>query len=164
MANAQGATGPVTTEEKRSFVRRVFFGSNFASAGRRISIMISLAAFVATWWFFSSMRGWTPPLGKEADYAFYFNAMLMVVLAIQLVLLVVTSTHGSVGEMTLDTIASVLPAVLGIYYLGLHWGGYEKLPLEQLRYLKMTEVMHIINFVVDLGVTILASSRSMRLG
>ena len=55
--------------------------------------------------------------------------MLYFVLAGQILILVLTSATGRRGEVWLNLIVALAPALLILFALGLHWGNYEVMPL-----------------------------------
>jgi hypothetical protein len=122
--------------------------------GRRFSMALSVLSAVAIWYFFMQMRGWTPPEGQELDYSTYVHWALLGYLALQLIVLIPTSGSGATGETWLDTFTSLLPLLLVLYVLMLHWSNLERLPLEQLRYAKSTMGVMAIDFVVDFWVAV----------
>jgi hypothetical protein len=129
-----------------------FLGHIFS--GRRISMVLSLLAALVIWYFFMQMRGWTPPPGGEVDYSTYVHWFLLGYLAIQLIFLIPNSGAGSLGQTWLDTFTSLLPLLVVLYVLMLHWSNLERLPLEQLRYAKSTMGVMAIDFIVDFWVAV----------
>jgi hypothetical protein len=128
--------------------------------GRRFSMVMSLLAAVVIWYFFMHMRGWTPPAGEEVDYSTYVHWFLLGYLAIQLIVLIPTSAAGSTGEVWLDTFTSLLPLLVVLYVLTLHWSNLERLPLEQLRYAKSTMGVMGLDFVVDFWVAVATQNQA----
>jgi len=128
--------------------------------GRRFSMLLSLLTAVVIWYFFMQMRGWTPPTGEEVDYSTYVHWFLLAYLAIQLIVLIPTSAVGSTGEVWLDTFTSLLPLLLVLYVLMLHWSNLERLPLEQLRYAKSTMGVMAIDFIVDFWVAVATQNQA----
>lgn len=128
--------------------------------GRPLSMLLSLIAAVVIWYFFMHMRGWTPPVGAEVDYSTYVHWFLLCYLAIQLIVLIPTSAAGSTGETWLDTFTSLLPFLIVLYVLMLHWSNLERLPLEQLRYAKSTLGVMGLDFVVDFWVAVATQNQS----
>jgi hypothetical protein len=135
------------------FVGRFLFG-------RPLSMVLSLLAAVVIWYFFMQMRGWTPPVGAEVDYSTYVHWALLGYLAIQLIVLIPASGAGSTGETWLDTFTSLLPVLVVLYVLMLHWSNLERLPLEQLRYAKSTMGVMGLDFVVDFWVAVATQNQS----
>jgi hypothetical protein len=135
------------------FIGQFFFG-------RRFSMSLSLLTAVAIWYFFMQMRGWTPPAGQELDYSTYVHWALLGYLALQLIVLIPTSGTGSTGEIWLDTFTSLIPLLLVLYVLMLHWSNLERLPLEQLRYAKSTMGVMAIDFVVDFWVAVMNQNQA----
>jgi hypothetical protein len=135
------------------FIGQFFFG-------RRFSMSLSLLTAVAIWYFFMQMRGWTPPAGEELDYSTYVHWALLGYLALQLIVLIPTSGTGSTGEVWLDTFTSLIPLLLVLYVLMLHWSNLERLPLEQLRYAKSTMGVMAIDFVVDFWVAVTTQNQT----
>jgi hypothetical protein len=115
---------------------------------------------VVIWYFFMQMRGWTPPVGAEVDYSTYVHWALLGYLAIQLIVLIPASGAGSTGETWLDTFTSLLPFLVVLYVLMLHWSNLERLPLEQLRYAKSTMGVMGLDFVVDFWVAVATQNQS----
>ncbi|MBO0755208.1 MAG: hypothetical protein J2P54_05075 [Bradyrhizobiaceae bacterium] len=122
--------------------------------GRRFSMLLSVMTAVVIWYFFMQMRGWTPPVGAELDYSTYVHWALLGYLALQLVVLIPNSGTGHTGETWLDTFTSLIPLLLVLYVLMLHWSNFERLPLEQLRYAKSTLGVMAIDFIVDFWVAV----------
>jgi hypothetical protein len=127
--------------------------------GRPMSMVLSLAAAGVIWIFFMHMRGWMPPAGEEVDYSTYVHWFLLGYLAIQLIILIPTS-DSTLGETWLDTFTSLLPLLLVLYILMLHWSHLETLPLEQLRYAKSTLGVLALDFVVDFWVAVAAQTHA----
>ncbi len=144
----------ISLANEPGLVRLIMLGRNTAGLGRRLSLALSILAAISLWFFFIKMPGWKPPTGEELDYSTYFHWLLLIYLALQLILLIPTSAGGSRGEVWLDTFASLVPFVLIVYVLVLHWGQYETLLLEQLRYAKSTAGVMGIDFFVNFGVAI----------
>jgi len=119
-------------------------------------MFLSVLAAVGIWVFFIRMRGWAPPAGEEASYSTYFHWLLLAFLALQLTMLVFATRDGTTGEVWLDTITSLIPMLLAIYVLALHWGHHAELPLEQLRYAKSVSIVMAIDFLVDFAITLRA--------
>jgi hypothetical protein len=128
--------------------------------GRPLSMALSLLATAAIWQFFMHMRGWMPPAGEEVDYSTYVHWFLLGYLAIQLIILIPNSADSGLGEAWLDTFTSLLPLLLVLYVLTLHWSHLETLPLEQLRYAKSTLGVLVLDFVVDFWVAVAAQAHS----
>jgi len=128
--------------------------------GRPLSMALSLAATVAIWFFFLRMRGWMPPAGEEVDFSTYFHWFLLGYLAIQLIILIPNSAGSGLGEAWLDTFTSLLPLLLVVYVLMLHWNHLETLPLEQLRYAKSTMGVMALDFIVDFWVAVAAQAHA----
>jgi hypothetical protein len=128
--------------------------------GRRFSMALSVVTAVAIWYFFMQMRGWTPPVGEEVDFSTYVHWFLLGYLAIQLIVLIPTSGAGSTGEVWLDTFTSLIPLLLVLYVLMLHWSNLERLPLEQLRYAKSTMGVMAIDFIVDFWVAVATQNQT----
>jgi len=128
--------------------------------GRPLSMALSLLATGAIWFFFLHMRGWMPPAGEEVDFSTYVHWFLLGYLAIQLIILIPTSGESSLGEAWLDTFTSLLPLLLVLYVLMLHWNHLEALPLEQLRYAKSTLGVLALDFVVDFWVAVAAQTHA----
>jgi len=135
------------------FIGQFFFG-------RRFSMVLSVVTAVAIWYFFMQMRGWTPPVGEEVDFSTYVHWFLLGYLAIQLIVLIPTSGAGSTGEVWLDTFTSLIPLLLVLYVLMLHWSNLERLPLEQLRYAKSTMGVMAIDFIVDFWVAVATQNQT----
>jgi hypothetical protein len=129
------------------FILQFFFG-------RRFSMLLSVLSAGVIWYFFMQMRGWTPPEGQELDYSTYVHWALLGYLALQLIVLIPTSGSGNTGETWLDTFTSLIPLLVVIYVLTLHWSNLERLPLEQLRYAKSAMGVMAIDFVVDFWVAV----------
>jgi len=143
---------PIETARRSGAVRRFLFG-------RRLSMVLSTFTAVAIWYFFMQMRGWTPPAGEEVDYSTYVHWFLLGYLAVQLIVLIPASASGgSSGEAWLDTFTSLLPLLLVLSVLMLHWSNLERLPLEQLRYAKSTLGVMGLDFVVDFWVAVAGQS------
>jgi hypothetical protein len=134
-------------------------GRGVAGAGRRLSILMSVLAAVAVWYFFIYMRGWKPTPGTESDMSTYVTWGLLIYLGIQLTLLIWTSTGGGRGEVWLDTVTALIPFVVVFYALVDHWRHLEEMPLEQLRLAKSTALATGIDFIADLGVAIATQRR-----
>jgi hypothetical protein len=130
-----------------------------SSYGRRFSMLLSLMAAVAIWYFFMAMRGWKPVSGLESEISSYVTWGLLIYLGVQLTMLIWTSTGGTRREVWLDTMTSLVPFVLVIYVLVDHWRHLEELPLEQLRLAKSTALTAGIDFMADLGVAIATQRR-----
>jgi hypothetical protein len=128
--------------------------------GRQLSMALSILAAVGIWYFFMQMRGWTPPEGQETDYSTYVHWFLLSYLAIQLILLIPASTEGSPFVAWVDTFTSLLPLLVVLYVLMLHWSNLEKLPIEQLRYAKSTLGVMTLDFIVDFWVAVAAQSHA----
>ena len=128
---------------------RIFFG-------RPLSMALSLLATVLMWVFFFRMRGWMPPAGEEVDYSTYVHWFLLAYLAIQLIVLIPVGHSSGLGEAWLDTFTSLVPLLVVLYVLLLHWSRLETLPLEQLRYAKSTMGVMALDFVVDFWVAVRA--------
>jgi hypothetical protein len=122
--------------------------------GRPLSMALSLLATAVIWYFFMHMRGWMPPPGQEVDHSTYVHWFLLGYLAVQLIILIPNSGESSLGEAWLDTFTSLLPLLLVLYVLMLHWSHLEILPLEQLRYAKSTLGVMALDFVVDFWVAV----------
>jgi hypothetical protein len=129
-------------------------------SGRGFSMVLSIFAAIAIWYFFMQMRGWTPPTGGEVDYSTYIHWALLGYLAVQLIVLIPTSAEGGTGQVWLDTFTSLLPFLVVLYVLMLHWSNLERLPLEQLRYAKSTLGVMGIDFVVDFWVAVATQNQS----
>ena len=128
--------------------------------GRPLSMVLSLLMAVGIWYFFMHMRGWMPPAGEEVDFSTYVHWALLCYLAIQLIVLIPTSGESSLSEAWLDTFTSLLPLLLVLYVLMLHWSHLETLPLEQLRYAKSTLGVLVLDFVVDFWVAVAAQTHA----
>jgi hypothetical protein len=128
--------------------------------GRPLSMVLSLLAAVVIWYFFMQMRGWTPPVGEEVDYSTYVHWFLLGYLAIQLIILIPTSATGGTGQVWLDTFTSLLPFLIVLYVLMLHWSNLERLPLEQLRFAKSTMGVMGLDFVVDFWVAVATQNQA----
>jgi hypothetical protein len=144
---------PTVPPRSSGIFRRLFFG-------RRFSMWLSVLTAVAIWYFFMQMRGWTPPAGEEADYSTYVHWFLLGYLAVQLIVLIPTSNTGHTGEAWFDTFTSLLPLLVVLYILMLHWSNLERLPLEQLRYAKSTLGVMALDFVVDFWVAVATQSHA----
>jgi hypothetical protein len=128
--------------------------------GRQLSMAMSILTAVGVWYFFMQMRGWTPPEGQEADYSTYVHWFLLGYLAIQLIILIPASTEGSPFFAWLDTFTSLLPLLVVLYVLMLHWSNLERLPIEQLRYAKSTLGVMTLDFIVDFWVAVATQSHA----
>ena len=129
-------------------------------SGRGFSMLLSVVTAFLIWYFFMHMRGWTPPAGEEVDYSTYVHWFLLAYLAVQLVVLIPSSASGSTGEVWLDTFTSLLPLLVVLYVLMLHWSNLERLPLEQLRYAKSTLGVMAIDFIVDFWVAVATQNQT----
>mgnify|MGYP001617430935 FL=1 len=123
-------------------------------------MLISLVSLLAIWLFFMLGRGWTPRTENDASIIQYIDWMLYFVLAGQILILVLTSATGRRGEVWLNLIVALLPALLILFALGLHWGNYEVMPLTQLRLAKSVALVSWITFLIGIGVALLAQSRT----
>jgi hypothetical protein len=154
------AANLVEVAGRPGLLRIVIFGRAPTGTWRRASMLLSLLAALGIWFFFIRTRGWEPPAGMSAEFSAYVHWGLLTYLGVQLTMLIWTGAGGSRAEVWIDTLTSLIPAVLIFYILALHWNHFEELPLEQLRFAKSTALTMGIDFIVDFGVAIATQKRS----
>jgi hypothetical protein len=149
-----GSMSQVSTPKRRAGIRSFLLGYDHAATGVRLSMLLSVLAGIGIWLFFIRMHGWKPPTGQEVDYSTYVHWLLLAFLAIQLTTLVFANWNSAGSEVWLDTFTSMIPMILGLWVLVLHWTKYATLPLEQLRYAKSVAAVMAIDFIVDFAVAV----------
>ena len=166
---APAATPPLTTAppplppappKRRGKLFFIVVGHDAPGKWRRISMATSMLSLLVIWLFFVLNRGWVPAQGTDADIIQYTNWFLQFLLAEQILILVLTSSTGRRGEVWLNLIVALLPALLILYLLGLHWGNYETMPLTQLRLAKSVALISWMTFLIGIGVALLGQSRT----
>jgi hypothetical protein len=117
-------------------------------------MLLPALAVAAIWIFFMQMRGWTPPEGSEADTWAYFQLFLLAYFVFQMIVMIPRILARDSGNLWSYTLISLLPFLMILYVLMLHWNNLERLPIVQAQLANSTAIM--------LGVVLLISLDFLR--
>jgi len=126
-------------------------------------MLTSLLSLLFVWLFFMANRGWAPAAGKDVDVIQYVDWFLQLLLAFQILIFVLTSATGRRGEVWLNIVIALLPAMLCLIVLWTHWFNNETMPLTQLRIAKSFALQLWLSVLIGFGVALLAQSRTANL-
>ncbi len=133
------------------------------ATGHQISILASLGMAVAIGTFFLAMRGWSPPEVWQVQADFAVTWVLLTYIWVQMGSLILVGA-GTKNQMWLDAFTSVVPLFLIVYVLLQHYAGYIELSHFQAKTASVTAYTMLLDFVVDLGVSVLLSRQVVDVG
>jgi hypothetical protein len=133
------------------------------SAGHQVSILSSLLVAVGTGIFFIGLRGWAPPSEWQLQADFSVTWILLTYIWIQMGSLILVGV-GTKNQMWLDAFTSVVPLLVIVYVILQYYSGYLELSHFQVKTAFVTAYTMLLDFVVDLGVSVLLSRQVVDVG
>lgn len=133
------------------------------ATGHQISIISSLTMAVIIGVFFLVLRGWSPPEEWQIQADFAVTWVLLTYIWVQMGSLILVGA-GNKNQMWLDAFTSVVPLFLILYVLIQHYSGYIELSHFQAKTASVTAYTMLLDFVVDLGVSVLLSRQVVDVG
>jgi hypothetical protein len=133
------------------------------ATGHLVSIFSSLTMAVAIGAFFLALPGWSPPEAWQVQADFAVTWVLLTYIWIQMGSLILVGA-GTKNQMWLDAFTSVVPLFLIFYVLVQHYSGYVELSLFQAKTASVTAYTMLLDFVIDLGVSVLLSRQVVDVG
>jgi hypothetical protein len=131
--------------------------------GHQISILSSLLIAVAIGIFFIALRGWSPPSEWQVQADFLVTWVLLTYIWIQMGSLILVGA-GTKNQMWLDAFTSVVPLFVIVYVILQYYTGYLELSHFQAKTASVTAYTMLLDFVVDLGVSVLLSRQVVDVG
>ena len=105
---------------------------------------------------FLVFRGWSPSQDWQIQADFSITWILLTYIWVQMGSLVLVGA-GTKNQIWLDAFTSVVPLFLIFYVLIQHYSGYIELSHFQAKTASVTAYTMLLDFVVDLGVSVLLS-------
>jgi hypothetical protein len=133
------------------------------ATGHFISIVSSLLIAVVIGLFFLGLRGWTPPEAWQVQADFAVTWLLLTYIWVQMGSLILVGA-GTKNQMWLDAFTSVVPLFLIFYVLIQHYTGFIELSHFQAKTASVTAYTMLLDFVIDLGVSVLLSRQVVDVG
>jgi hypothetical protein len=133
------------------------------ATGHQVSIFSSLAIAVAIGVFFLALRGWSPPEEWQVRADFSVTWILLTYIWVQMGSLILVGA-GTKNQMWLDAFTSIVPLFLIFYVLIQHYSGYIELSHFQAKTASVTAYTMLLDFVIDLGVSVLLSRQVVDVG
>jgi hypothetical protein len=131
--------------------------------GHFISIVSSLLIAVVIGVFFFGLRGWSPPEAWQVQADFSVTWVLLTYIWVQMGSLILVGA-GTKNQMWLDAFTSVVPLFLIFYVLLQHYTGFIELSHFQAKTASVTAYTMLLDFVIDLGVSVLLSRQVVDVG
>jgi hypothetical protein len=131
--------------------------------GHQISILSSLIVAVFLGIFFIVLPGWTPSPQWQMWADFTVTWALLTYIWIQMGTMVFAGV-GTRNQMWLDALTSAVPLFVVLYVILQHYSGYIELSSFQANAALVTAYTMLLDFVVDLGVSVLLSRQVVDVG
>jgi hypothetical protein len=143
--------------------RHVVPARRWHATGHFISIVTSLLIAVVIGVFFFGLRGWSPPEAWQVQADFAVTWLLLTYIWVQMGSLILVGA-GTKNQMWLDAFTSVVPLFLIFYVLIQHYTGFIELSHFQAKTASVTAYTMLLDFVIDLGVSVLLSRQVVDVG
>ncbi|KAB2919816.1 MAG: hypothetical protein F9K29_04300 [Hyphomicrobiaceae bacterium] len=133
------------------------------ATGHLVSIYSSLIISIVIGVFFIAMRGWSPADDWQMHTDFIVTWLLLTYIWVQMGCLILVGA-GSKNQMWLDAFTSIIPLFLIFYVIVQHYTGYLILSVFQTHASLVTAYTMLLDFVIDLGVSVLLSRQVVDVG